>query len=353
VTTTVALLAAALLVPSGITADPATGAPALAVTPPSTEPGATITIDGAGFDRRQNGTIGLDAAASASVPFQATGHGDFSVELAIPLDEPAGAHSVVARDGAGDIATTTIDVIGPASAPSASAAPTVGPTPTPSASTTYTLDDEFDGSGLAPVWGTSGHWSGLSEATIDRRHTTVANGVMTITATRTSPNVWVSDTVDTFGRFGQTYGYFEARLKFTSGKGLWPAFWLAHDWTGDKSELDINETLANAYTGACGDNSGAYYATVHLADGSAPQGSHRYCPGYDLANAWHTYGMDWRSDHIGFYVDGKLWYTYTGTIPTTPMAVIFNLAVGGWAGASDSTTPSPSVLQVDWLRVRA
>ena len=28
------------------------------------------------------------------------------------------------------------------------------------------------------------------------------------------------------GRFSQQYGYFEARMRWTRGTGIWPAFWL-------------------------------------------------------------------------------------------------------------------------------
>jgi beta-glucanase (GH16 family) len=212
--------------------------------------------------------------------------------------------------------------------------------------------DEFDGSSLKAAWGNTSHWTDLSEAVADRSMLSVGNGLLAIKAQRIN-GTWHAGELDTWSRFEQRFGFFEARMKFTGGKGLWPAFWLANDWTGDRSELDINETLANPFSGSCGDNSGGYYATVHLADGSTPDGSRRFCSGSDMAGEWHTYGMDWRSDHVTFFVDGVAWYTYRGTVPTSDMPLIFNLAVGGWAGASNSTTPSPSYLYVDWVRVRA
>lgn len=251
---------------------------------------------------------------------------------------------------------TPVPTVAPTPAPTVAPTPTptpvltAAPTPTPTPAPSYVFADEFSGTSLGSVWGTASHWTGLSEAVADRSMLSVHDGMLDIKAERVN-GTWHAGELDTWGRWERTYGYFEARMKFNSGKGLWPAFWLANDWTGDKSELDINETLANPYSGSNGDNSGCYYATVHLADGSSPDGSHRYCAGVDLANVWHTYGMDWRADHIGFYIDGKLWYTYTGSVPTATMPVIFNLAVGGWAGASDSTTPSPSHLYVDWVRV--
>src|SRR5439155_17666567 len=35
--------------------------------------------------------------------------------------------------------------------------------------------------------------------------------------------------LDTYGKWVQRYGYFEARMKLTSAPGLWPAFWLMPD----------------------------------------------------------------------------------------------------------------------------
>ncbi len=390
------LLAATTLLPR-----PAEGASMqLTVSPSTTSGGSGVTVDGSGFARHLAGSVVLDDAPSSAVGFRANGRGVFSVSLQVPVGESAGTHLVIATSSSGaTLASTALSVVvygatpaptatpggtpapaptatlgaTPVPAPTATAAPnptatvvptaqptptvttapTVAPTATPApTSVTYTFDDEFDGTSLGAVWGTSSHWTGLSEAVADRSMLSVANGVLQIKAERIN-GTWHAGELDTWSRYMPTYGYFEARVKFTSGKGLWPAFWLAHDWTGDKSELDINETLANPYVAGNCNTSAGYYATVHLSDGSAPAGSHCELPGGDLANAWHVYGMDWRADHITFYVDGVAWYTYRGTIPTASMAVVFNLAVGGWAGASDSTTPSPSYVWVDWVRVRA
>lgn len=35
-----------------------------------------------------------------------------------------------------------------------------------------------------------------------------------------------SGLITTNGRYTQTFGYFEIRSRWTSGRGLWPAFWL-------------------------------------------------------------------------------------------------------------------------------
>ena len=56
----------------------------------------------------------------------------------------------------------------------------------------------------------------------------------------------------------------------------------------------------------------------------------------------------------GEFVDGvEAWrLTDSGQIPTEPMYLLANLAVGGdWPGAPDDSTPFPSTLQIDYVRV--
>jgi beta-glucanase (GH16 family) len=59
---------------------------------------------------------------------------------------------------------------------------------------------------------------------------------------------------------------------------------------------------------------------------------------------------------VAFLLDGVEVARFTDPphIPTIPLPVILDLAVGGpLCGPSSALTPSPSVLQVDWVRVRS
>ena len=73
----------------------------------------------------------------------------------------------------------------------------------------------------------------------------------------------------------------------------------------------------------------------------------------DTSKAYHVYGMDWEADYITFYFDGK--QVYRGRTPAsmnTPMYMEANLALGGyWPGNVDKTTPFPSNMKVDYIRV--
>jgi beta-glucanase (GH16 family) len=221
--------------------------------------------------------------------------------------------------------------------------------PTPAATPQYTFRDEFDGDSLGPEWGR--HWQSLGQAWPSRTQTSVGSGVLTITARRAGAG-WTSDLVDSFGTFRQRYGYFEARIRIPQGTGLWPAFWLAEDWAASPSEIDIMEVCANPP----GRNTGGDVTVLHqIIHGTRVKrvGGMGF-RGEDLSKGWHTYAIDWRRDHIIFYFDGvETWrYTDPSQIPGSRMTVIASLAVGGWCGPPDASTPSVASMQVDWIRVR-
>jgi hypothetical protein len=147
--------------------------------------------------------------------------------------------------------------------------------------------------------------------------------------------------------FAQRYGYFEARMKLSAGKGLWPAFWLLPSDGSWPPEFDVMEML--------GDNVKKYYATIHSNVG----GNHTVLPGtidtVDLTGDFHRYGMDWGPETIRFYLDGKL----VAEQPTPadahqPFYLIVQLALGSaasWPGAPDDKTPFPSSIEVDYIKV--
>jgi beta-glucanase (GH16 family) len=164
---------------------------------------------------------------------------------------------------------------------------------------------------------------------------------------------WQSDLVDAFSAFRQTYGYFEARIRIPEGRGLWPAFWLAQDWAASFEEFDIMEVCANPPGTNDGNDVTVLHQIIH-APGVDRSGSKALQARVPLSNDWHTYGLDWRPDHVDFYVDGVRTFHYgnAAAIPNVPMTPILSLGLGSWCGRPDATTPSPSLMQVDWVRVR-
>ena len=159
---------------------------------------------------------------------------------------------------------------------------------------------------------------------------------------------YCSGMVTTAGKFSFLYGHVETRMRLPKGPGLWPAFWMLADNGQKTTELDVMEVLGNAPN--------ILHSGVHWRTGGHNKHKGISYTGPDLSAAYHVYAVDWRADRITWSLDGKPYYTTTdvASIPHTPMYLIYNLAVGGfWPGAPNASTPFPSDLLVDWVRVTA
>jgi len=194
-------------------------------------------------------------------------------------------------------------------------------------------------------------FQGRGEADIGVNPFSLSGGVLTITAAPTAPDdfyaAWgrdyTSGMLNTLGLFEQKYGYFEMRAELPTAAGSWPAFWMIpHPYTPNV-EADIMEGLAATpnvdYRHARGgaDGSEGLYDNVYKED----------------AGGFHTYGMLWTATDLTFYYDGVA--VLQGATPsnwTSPMALIVNLAVGGWGGNPDGQA-FPDDLKIDYVRAYA
>jgi beta-glucanase (GH16 family) len=227
--------------------------------------------------------------------------------------------------------------------------------------------DEFNGTGApdSSSWtftsiGTSTSGPGWGIEYDDPSAVDVGGGYLTITATQGADGGVTSGAIDTKGKFQQTYGRFEARMKAPPGAGVWPAFWLMGDTNGTSwptcGEIDIVEVVGSAPKNA--------YGTVHSGNTSDPSqntatGGVYTSTGADLSADFHLYAVEWSTSAIDFYVDGTLYETITPSMLTSGQLwafdhafyVIFDLAIGGsWAGAPNAAT-FPAAMQVDYVRV--
>ncbi len=111
-------------------------------------------------------------------------------------------------------------------------------------------------------------------------------------------------------------------------------------------------------------NEGSIHGTGFT--GASGLGTKYNFPSGQTAAGWHTYGMIWSNGTVGFYVDDPTqpYVTYTtSSIQGINGAVwpfdagqsnfiILNLAIGGdWPGAPDGSTPFPSEMLIDYVRV--
>jgi beta-glucanase (GH16 family) len=164
------------------------------------------------------------------------------------------------------------------------------------------------------------------------------------------PCTHTSARLTTKGRFSQTYGRFEARIKIPRGQGVWPAFWLLGeniDEVGfpECGEIDVMENV--------GSSPREVLSALH-----APKlnpGHVEVLPG-PVADDFHVFAVDWTPQQIAFSVDGRVHFvqerTDVGWRFDLPFHLILNIAVGGnWPGSPDASTEFPQQMVVDWVRV--
>jgi beta-glucanase (GH16 family) len=157
--------------------------------------------------------------------------------------------------------------------------------------------------------------------------------------------------------FSFTYGTIEVRAKLAGGNGPWPAIWLlgadcqqsnvsTPDNTGKCSwpnpgsdEIDIAEMLGSGRT--------SVNQQVHAATGNPGCSS-------DLTDAsknFHTYRLVWKKDSLVWSVDGKDTCTIKESVPTRPMFLIINTAVGGIGGGNVDKGTLPQTSYIDEVTV--
>jgi beta-glucanase (GH16 family) len=236
-----------------------------------------------------------------------------------------------------------------------------------------TWQDEFDGTSLDPskwVYAEGGGGWGNNELqtyTSRSQNVAVENGHLVITALRENhtgtdaiAREYTSGRIRTQGKFSQTYGKFEARMKLPYGQGIWPAFWMLGDdieqvgWPAC-GEIDIMENIGREPSTVHGTLHGPGYSGAKSIGGA-----HQLAGGKRFADDFHVFAVEWEPKEIRWYVDGKLFKTLKPTdLPAGskwvfdhPHHMLLNLAVGGrWPGNPDTTTEFPQRLTVDYVRV--
>lgn len=146
--------------------------------------------------------------------------------------------------------------------------------------------------------------------------------------------------------FDFQFGWAEARLKCSKGKGLWPAFWLLptdHTWP---PEIDALELLMDVPNKA--------YMTYHYGqDPNHPQSGFNSTV-VDWSTDFHVIGVHWEPGKITWFIDGKQVAQTTTGVTDKRCYLLLNLAVGSsgiWPGSPDANTQFPAYLDVDWVRV--
>ncbi len=254
------------------------------------------------------------------------------------------------------------------------------------------FDDEFNGDSLdRSVWLTyfpcAADWTDQCEGSrVEKKNiytdssVVESNGTLKLIAKRQTAS-WYSQTRDyTSGvilaksqfRFG--YGKYEIRCKIPAGQGLGSAFWMfGGDGMGTATEIDVFEihghTPHHHHLGYI-----KYHETQKL-------GAHECAyDGIDFSQDFHVYSFEWDPFFVNFTVDSltvfkaSRFYTLSGTQVTwccvepgiysmepyfpfgksEMLGPIANLSLGGNGSsqdAPDSTTPSLTQFEIDYIRV--
>jgi beta-glucanase (GH16 family) len=236
-----------------------------------------------------------------------------------------------------------------------------------------TFADEFSGPELnRSKWSVmttaQSGFSHASECYVDDPSTvSVARGSLRLAATQLATPAWCgslfqtpyqSGMVHTKFSFAQTYGRFEARIRFPGGLGIHSAWWM---WPRDMTyghmsgEIDIAE-----HYGAFPSIVSPYVHAKDLLGGDRGQGE--YCDVDDPEGKFHTYAVEWLPlGGMRFLYDGKICMAFDRWDPGIPLSypqpfdqpfflVLTQALMDFGTNALTPTTALPAAMYVDYVR---
>ncbi len=261
------------------------------------------------------------------------------------------------------------------------------------ASGTLVWSDEFSNSSGSPaepnpaIWtydtGNSGFGNGELEnycawgsstspcSTVNPSEFVGTDGYLHIVAQQPSSGVYTSARLKSQGLFSFQYGKFEVRASVPEAQGFWPAAWLMGNniatvnWPAC-GEMDVLERVNGATTPKDW-NEGSVHGIGFTGDQGL--GITFNFPTGQTAATFHIYDMVWANGSVSYYIDdpnltNPPYATFTPSSLTGLSGavwpfdggqsnfILLNLAVGGgWPGPPDGSTPFPSTMLVDYVRV--
>ncbi len=232
-----------------------------------------------------------------------------------------------------------------------------------------TFEENFDSEVDAGTWNiyTANFWDKRSH--FSKNNVIIGDGVVRLRFERKTghhnddPQGKVTDYatgfLDTYGKWTQLYGYFEARMKLPTAPGLWPAFWLMPD-RGEQA----GPQWKRADTG----NGGMEFDIMEYLSRWGPN---RFSPAFH----WDGYGKNHKAtgtnvyfapDEQGFVTSGLLWLPgmmviycngvevarwETPRISNVQSYIKFTAVSGGWDNDPLDDTKLPDDFVIDYVRV--
>lgn len=242
---------------------------------------------------------------------------------------------------------------------------------------TLTFEENFDGTALDPK-----RWEISSENYWDKRthfskdNVIVKDGLLNLRLEKkTGPanddpiaaeTDYATGFAQTFGRWTQRYGYFEARVKLPKANCMWPAFWLMPD-RGIKS----GPQWERSDTGKGKSDSGAGGMEMDIVEFLSAWGHQRYniafhWDGYQKAHKTMGTSAYVQADEDGYVVGGLLWtpglvVAYgngkevarweSSRISDVQAHMILTNVTGGWEIDPIDDAQLPADFTLDWIRV--
>jgi beta-glucanase (GH16 family) len=158
--------------------------------------------------------------------------------------------------------------------------------------------------------------------------------------------------------FTFTYGTVSVRAKLAGGVGTWPAIWLlgrdcqkpswitnSCNWPAPgANEIDIAEILNSNHTHV--------NQQLHTMDSNGNRYSPQCYPKTtNVSLNWHVYSLTWTSTSLTWMIDGRRTCQVNVRVPTTPMFLIINTAVGGIGAGRVAPVSFPQTSTIDYVRV--
>lgn len=226
--------------------------------------------------------------------------------------------------------------------------------------------DEFDGDVINPAhWtydiGANG-WGNqeLQNYTNDPANAYLDQGNLIIRAEKVAGEQYTSARLKSVDLQEFEFGRIDIRAVLPTGQGMWPAIWMLGanypevGWP-DCGEIDIMEMI--------GSQPNRVHGTIHFGADPSQHNSHGGSTAVpfpeQLADAYHVYSIEWETDSIRWLFDNEEYFSASPDNMNgqpypfnQPFFFILNVAVGGiWPGYPDDTTPFPSYMAIDYIRV--
>ncbi len=162
------------------------------------------------------------------------------------------------------------------------------------------------------------------------------------------------------GQFEQRYGYWDARIRYPKGQGLWPTFWMfSSPKDARPTEFDIAELIDQdkfideqlwLYT------KNGVISGITGGKGWA-NGAAEYYQSFDPSKAYHDYGILVLPTGTTWFIDGfevEQNWTVPGDFATPHgQYIVLDLQVGDvatWPGPTDRTTVLPASMYLQHVR---